>query len=146
MDKGHGRLEVRTLRTTSIRTLQGSWKGLAQGFEITRERTIRGAKTVEVEYGVTSLSPDRATAADLRTYVRDHWKIENELHYVRDGTLKEDACRVRSGGAPQVLAALRKAVVHLLSRVEGANYPAALEHLQLHPEEARQLIGIPQSD
>jgi hypothetical protein len=146
VDKGHGRLEVRTLRTTSVLTGHERWTGLAQGFEITRERTIRGAKTVEVGYGVTSLSEDRATAAQLLGYLRDAWKIENELHYVRDVTLKEDACRVRSGGAPQVLAALRNAVVHLLSQVEGTNYPEALERLQLHPNEARRLIGIPQSD
>jgi hypothetical protein len=146
VDKGHGRLEVRTLRTTSILTCHGKWTGLAQGFEITRERTVKGTKTVEVGYGVTSLSEDRATAADLLVHLRDHWKIENELHYVRDVTLKEDACRVRSGAAPQVLAAVRNAVVHLLSRVDAKSYPEALERLQIHPDEARQLIGIPQSE
>ena len=40
--------------------------------------------------------------------------IDNGLHHVRDATLKEDACRVRMGGAPQILAALRNAIVHLL--------------------------------
>jgi predicted transposase YbfD/YdcC len=139
-------LEVRTLRTTSILTCHETWKGIAQGFEITRERTVNGTKTVEVEYGMTSLSEGRATAADLLAHVRDQWKIENELHYVRDVTLKEDACRVRSGAAPQVLAALRNAVVHLLSRVPAKSYPEALELLQIHPDEARRLIGIPQSE
>jgi predicted transposase YbfD/YdcC len=146
VDKGHGRLEVRTLRTTSLLTCHEIWTGIKQGFEITRERTINGTKTVEVEYGMTSLSEGRATAADLLGHVRDHWKMENELHYVRDVTLKEDACRVRSGTAPQVLAALRNTVVHLLSQVSAKSYPEALEHLQLHPNEARRLIGIPQSE
>ena len=146
MDKGHGRLEVRTLRTTSLLTCHEAWKGLAQGFEVTRERTVRGTKTVEVGYGVTSLSADRATAADLLAHLRHHWRIENELHYVRDVTLKEDACRVRSGAAPQVLAALRNAVVHLLRQVEATSRPAAIERLQIHPEEARRLIGIPQCE
>lgn len=144
MDKGHGRLEVRILRTTSILTLHEKWTGMTRGFEVTRERTVKGVKTVEVEYGVTSLPEDRATAADLLKHLRDHWKIENELHYVRDVTLKEDACRVRSGGAPQVMAALRNAVVHLLSRVQAKSCPEALERLQIHPAEARQLIGVPQ--
>lgn len=146
MDKGHGRLEVRTLRTTSTLTLQGKWKGLAQGFEITRERTIKGVKTIEIEYGMTSLPAERATAADLLTHLRDHWKIENELHYVRDVTFKEDACRVRCGTAPQVLAALRNAVVHLLADTATDNYPEAIELLQIHPEEAKKLIGIPQCE
>jgi predicted transposase YbfD/YdcC len=108
-------LEKRTLRTTSILTVTEKWKGMKQGFEITRERTLDNKTTVEVVYGMTSLSADRADAAALLVHVRDHWKIENSLHYVRDVTLREDACRVRSGTAPQVLAAIRNTVVHLLN-------------------------------
>jgi predicted transposase YbfD/YdcC len=98
---------------------------------------------VEVAYGITSLSPSEADAARLLELVRDHWRIENCLHYVRDVTLGEDACRVRSGSAPQVLAALRNAVVHLLAAVEAESRPAAVERLQGRPAEALQLIGIP---
>lgn len=65
MDKGHGRSERRALRTTRLLTLGHRWAGLKQGFELTRERTVRGAKTVEVVYGITSLSPDRADAGTL---------------------------------------------------------------------------------
>lgn len=144
MDKGHGRLEVRTLRTTSILTLHEKWKGMSQGFEITRERTIKGIKTVEVEYGVTSLSEEKANAAVLSEHLRDHWKIENKLHYVRDVTFREDACRVRRGTAPQVLAALRNSIIHLLADRDADHLPEAIEHLQIHPEEAWKLIGIPQ--
>jgi len=54
----------------------------------------------------------------LLAYLRNHWRIENELHSVRDVTLGEDACRVRSGDAPQVLAAIRNAVIHLLGKVK----------------------------
>lgn len=144
MDKGHGRLERRTLRTTRLLTLGHLWAGLRQGFELTRERTVRGKKTVEVVYGITSLSPDRADAAALLRLVRDHWRIENEPHYVRDVTLREDAGRVRSGTAPQVLAALRNAVVHLLAGVEADSAPEAIELLHLDPDRARRLIGIPQ--
>lgn len=142
-DKGHGRLERRELRTTSILTVGQKWKGLKQGFRLTRERIIGGHKTVEVVHGITSLSADRADAATLLRYVRNHWLIENQLHYVRDVTLREDACRVRSGSAPQVLAALRNSVIHLLAEVEAKSLPAAIETLQVRPDCARQLIGIP---
>jgi hypothetical protein len=144
VDKGHGRIERRTLRTTRLLTLGHLWAGMTQGFELTRERTVRGTKTVEVVYGVTSLSPDRADATTLLKLVRDHWTIENELHHVRDVTLREDACRVRSGSAPHVLAALRNAVVHLLAGIDAGSTPEAIEVLQLHPERARELIGVPQ--
>lgn len=143
VEKGHGREEKRTLRTTSILTLGHKWAGLKQGFELRRERRIQGKTTVEIVYGVTSLSEGEADAARLLVLVRDHWKIENQLHYVRDVTLREDACRVRSGSAPQILAALRNAAVHLLATVEAASCPEAIEQLQLHPDRAMKLIGVP---
>jgi hypothetical protein len=131
------------LRTTSLLTLQGKWKGMKQGFELRRERRVHGVRSDEVVYGVTSLSPERADAATLLRLMRDHWQIENGLHWVRDVTLGEDACRVRTGSAPQVLAALRNAVVHLLTQVDAPSYPAAIEQLQVHPEQAKKLIGLP---
>ena len=136
-------MEKRTLRTTTILTLHGKWSGLKQGFEITRERTAKGQTTVEVEYGITSLEPGAADAARLLELVRDHWRIENELHYVRDVTLGEDACRVRTGNAPQVLAALRNTVIHLLRDVPADSRPAAIEQLTVTPNRALELIGIP---
>ena len=143
MDKGHGRRERRSIRTTSILTLGGKWPGLKQGFELTRERTIKGQTTTEVAYGGTSLSPARADAATLLQLARDQWGIENQLHWVRDETLREDACRVRSGAAPQILAGLRNAVVHLLRTVDD-NCRAALEGLQMNPARAAALAGLPQ--
>jgi hypothetical protein len=127
-------------------TVGQKWAGLQQGFEVTRERTIKGVKTVEVVYGITSLPPERANAVTLLALLRTHWRIENELHYVRDVTLGEDACRVRSGNAPQALAAIRNAVVHLLAQVDADSCPEAIELLQIHPEQARNLIGVPQCE
>ena len=97
-------------------------------------------------YGITSLSAERADAAALLALVRDHWTIENELHCVRDVTLGEDARRVRSGNAPQVLAALRNTVVYLLTDVDAKSRPEAIEQLQVHPDKAKKLIGIPQCE
>lgn len=146
LEKGHGRVERRTLETTRILTAGQKWKGLRQGLRVTRERTVRGVRSVEVVYGITSLSMAQANAATLLSILRDHWWIENGLHYVRDVTLGEDACRVRKGASPQALAATRNAVVHLLAGVDAGSRPEAIELLQLHPEEARRLIGIPQCE
>lgn len=144
VDKGHGRQEVRTLRTTTILTLHGKWPGLAQGFELTRRRTVRGETTVEVIYGITSLKVEEADARRLLGLTRGHWGIENRLHYVRDVTLGEDGCRVRKGSAPQVLAAVRNAVIHLLAGVEADSRAAAVRRLNNHPEEALALLDLPQ--
>lgn len=117
---------------------------MKRGFRLTRERTVAGKTTVQVAYGITTLTGVRGTAKALLRLTRDHWAIENSSHYVRDVTLREDAGRVRSGSAPQVLAAVRNAVVHLLSGVAAKSRPEAIEYLQIHPDEARSLIGIPQ--
>jgi hypothetical protein len=144
VDKGHGRIEHRTLRTTSILTLHQKWPGLAQGFELTRKRTVKGVTTVEVIYGITSLAVEEADARRLLGLTRGHWGIENKVHYVRDVTLGEDGCRVRKGSAPQVLAAVRNAVIHLLAGVDAPSKAAAIRRLNNHPEEALTLLDLPQ--
>lgn len=90
---------------------------MKQGFELTRERTEKGKTTVEVVYGMTSLSRERADAQRLLGVTRGHWGIENGSHYRRDVTLGEDQSRVRKGSAPQILAGLRNSIIHLVQDV-----------------------------
>lgn len=94
---------------------------------------------------MTSLQPEEADARYLSGLVREHWGIENGLHYVRDVTLGEDACRVRKGSAPQVLAAVRNVVIHLLAGLDAPSHAAAIRRLNAHPEEALALLDLPQS-
>jgi hypothetical protein len=124
--------------------LHEKWPGLAQGFELIHQRTVQGETTVEVVHGITSLKAEEANARRLLALARGHWGIENKLHYVRDVTLGEDGCRVRKGSAPQVLAAIRNAVIHLLAGVEAGSRAAALRRLNNHPEEALALLDLPQ--
>lgn len=148
-DKEHGRIELRLLRTTTILTLHEKWAGLQQGFEIRRERRIKGKVEEEISYGITSLSEAQANAERLLELVRGHWRIENCLHYVRDVTLGEDACRVRTGNAPQVLAALRNVVVHLISGEaahEDKSRPAVLRSNAANLVHPLQLLGITPSE
>lgn len=98
---------------------------------------------MEVVHGITSLSPTQADARRLLALTRDHWAIENGLHYVRDVTLGEDGCRVRKGSAPQVLAAVRNAVIHLLRDVAAPTKAAALRRLNARPSEALALLNLP---
>ncbi len=55
-------------------------------------------------YGITSLGPMEADAQRLLELMRAHWSIENGLHYRRDVTFKEDACRMKSHTAAEALA------------------------------------------
>ena len=104
------------------------WPGLRQGFRVRRWGIRQGKPYEEVVHGITSLPVEKADAKRLLELVRGHWRIENSLHYVRDVTLGEDACRVRRDAAPQVLAALRNVAVHLLKRVK-TNYAEAIRRL-----------------
>ena len=143
VNKAHGRVEVRTLRATTILTKHQEWKGLKQGFELTRERTVRGRRTVEVVYGISSLSRERADAARLLALARGHWGIESGSHYRRDETLGEDRSRVRKGNAPEVMAALRNTVIHLAQQV-GPSLAAAVRTLGNCFSNALDLLGLPQ--
>jgi predicted transposase YbfD/YdcC len=127
VDRGHGRWERRQLWATGALTGYSDWPGLRQVGKVERVVRERGHRTVETRSFVTSLGPE-VDAARLLQLVRGPWGIENRLHWVRDVTFGEDACRVRSGNAPQILAALRNAVVGLL-RVHGATNIAALRQI-----------------
>jgi hypothetical protein len=120
----------------------GRWPDLAQVFRVERCRTIKGVTTVEVAYGITSLPPERADAARLLRLLRGHWRIENNLHHVRDVVLGEDGCRVNRGASPQVLAAMRNVAVRMARKVN-KGVTAAARHWYLHPFKAIQLLDSP---
>src|SRR5688572_10786530 len=83
-DKGHGRLETRTLvSTTQLDEDYLDFPGVRQCFRLTRTRTMRDRATglpettTETVYGITSLPRERADAGRLLALVRGHWGIEN---------------------------------------------------------------------
>jgi len=145
VDKGHGRIEKRTLEvTTALEGYLGDdGPGCRQVFRLRRERRTGEEVEVEVICGITSWSRERAGAGRLLEAVRGHWGIENGLHGRRDGTLKEDAGRVRKGAAAQVMAVLRNVVIYLCSFVDQPSLAAATRHFVCHPEESVELVSTP---
>jgi hypothetical protein len=137
LDKGHGRIEIRRLEATASLTayLAPFWAGIAQVCRITRHRIIKGKESIEVAYAITSLPPDRADAARLLELSRAHWGIENKLHYVRDVTCREDACKTRTDNAPQALAALRNTALTIIRRL-GFRPVEGFEHFAEHRNSA----------
>ena len=65
------------------------------------------------------------------------------MHYRRDVTMGEDASRIRKGAAPEVMAALRNSIIHLLD-VFGANLAAVMRKLNNCLPQAIRLLGLPQ--
>lgn len=89
------------------------WPGAAQVCRIERIREKAGRISREIAYAVTSLTHQQADPDALLTLWRAHWLIENRLHWRRDVILREDHSRIRSGSAPQTMAALRNAMLHI---------------------------------
>ncbi len=142
VNKGHGRLEIRELvASTELNAfLGGQWAGVAQVFQVTRTVYEDGQMRREVVYGITSLSPTRASAARLLALLRAHWRIENRLHWRRDVTLREDHCQVRKGDAPRVLAVLNSFLLALMDFLGVSNVPKQMRIFDAHPFQAVRLL------
>ena len=138
--KGHGRVEIRRIRTTTRLTGYLDWPGAKQVCLLERVRRTKGEQTTEAVCAITSLEPARASAARLLAIARGHGDIENRLHWVRDVSFGEDRCRVRSGEAPEILAALRNAALWLMRSSGLTAIASALRRHAAQPLEALQLI------
>lgn len=138
----HGdRLEQRRLWTSSDLVGYADWPHLAQVCRVERVVTCKGKTRREVAYAVTSLSPRKASPQRLLSIWRGHWGIENRVHWVRDVTFDEDRCQIRTGAAPQVLAACRNLVIGLLRTAGNTNIAAALRRCATRPHYPLQIIG-----
>jgi predicted transposase YbfD/YdcC len=143
-DRGHGRIQLRTLKAVTVHHF--GFPHAAQVLQVTRKTrdlrdgNIRRWRTVVV-YAITSLAFAQASPARLADLLRGHWAIENGLHYVRDVTFAEDASRVRTGTAPQVMACLRNLIIGVLCP-GGGNLAAALRRHARDPRRPLATLGI----
>jgi predicted transposase YbfD/YdcC len=114
-DDGHGRLVRRRVFACAdlapFATLQ-DWPGLATVVAVETIRGIpgRGKVTAEIRHYLSSarLPPEALAAA-----IRNHWRVENGLHWILDVVFREDASRVRERNAARNLALLRKVALNL---------------------------------
>ena len=116
VETSHGFTTTRTLTASTLLTDYIKWPGLAQVYQYRsqREHTKTGEITYQTQYGITSLSPEATSAKDLLKLRREHWTIENKVHWVRDTVLGEDASQARTGSLPHVMAALRNTAMSVL--------------------------------
>jgi len=98
--------------------------------------------TTEIAYAITSLTAERASAADLLNFNRGHWGIENRLHWVRDAVFGEDDCRAKAQHCPQNLAALRNVGLTLM-RAAGLNeILSTLRNFATRPHDLLKFLRI----
>ncbi len=147
VDKAHGRLEERVLTSSSRLADQVEWPYLGQVFTIRSDRLEcqTQKRSVKTHYGITSLSPMEADAHRLLELARSHWAIENGLHYRRDVTFKEDACRMKSHRAAEALAVCNNLALGLIRHAGWDNVAEARRFYDAYPAQALQLILKPPS-
>jgi len=127
IDKGHGRIDKRTITVIADENGFLDWPGVRRVFKLERERPeLRANKiTKEVAYGITSLTAQAASAEQLLQWTRSHWGIENGLHYRRDKTLEEDGTRMEVGKLAEAMALLNNFIIGLILRLGFTNLASA---------------------
>ncbi len=142
VDRRRGRLEVCTIKVSTEMTayLAPCWPYVAQVAQLTRSVTKASKTTTEVVYLITTLSPTKASPQRLLALNRGHWSIEKRSHYVRDVSFGEDRSRLRTGHAPQIMAALRNLVITLIHRSGSSRITATRRHFASSPHEALALL------
>ena len=128
-DRGHGRVERRTIRVAPAD--DGLFPGAAQAFRLRRDTGgLDGVmEHKEIVYGVTSMPADLAGPAHLNYYERRHWVVENRLHWVRDVSFDEDRSQLRTGTAPRALATFRNLAISAIRLAGRANITHARRDL-----------------
>jgi predicted transposase YbfD/YdcC len=143
-EKGHGRLETRTLTCGNAHIEDVDWPDVQQVVRRECERIVlkTGKRSCEVMYGMVSLTPAEAGAASIERLWRGHWTIENQVHHVRDVTFGEDAGHAAQGTTAHALAALRNGVLMLFRSAHWRSIPDALAHYGATVARAWTLIGL----
>ena len=141
IDKGHGRIETRRIRvrTKLPSRLDKKWPDIKAICRIERIRETKDRCSREVIYAITSAPPKAFDAAALLKASRDHWSIENCEFHVRDVTFREDASRIRTGEAPEIMALLRSSVLGLIRRT-GRKPTEVRPAYAAHPKAAIRLL------
>jgi len=148
VNKGHGRIESRTITTSEMLNAYSGWPGLAQVYRLQREfQWRRNGKcyrtSSEVEFGMTSLTRAPAPPERLLEIRRAHWGIETGSHYRRDVTLKEDATRMTIGNTAKIMACLNTLVLALIKQADFHNAAQARRWFSAHISQAFDLLVTP---
>jgi predicted transposase YbfD/YdcC len=140
---GHGRVERRTIRVRQAPE-NIDFPHVTQVFLIERyvTDTTSGTNSAIAVLGITSLDTTQADAPQVATYAREHWSIENKLHYVRDVTYNEDASRTRTRNGPRVMASFRNLAISTLRLAGNTNIAAALRQTARDFTRPLQLLQI----
>jgi predicted transposase YbfD/YdcC len=129
VDLQHERTRDReTTRMASVfdlpASIKATWTGAQQGVEVIRQGTRKGEPFYERHYYLTSW---QAGADALQARIRQHWGIENPLHWVKDVVLGEDHSSISTRPAAAVMALIRNLAITLFRRAGHRSITAAID-------------------
>lgn len=132
-DKGHGRIEVRSIQVRDAQDGEFSFPHIKQVARVTRRRSDLHGKILSDEtiFLITNKSKDIISQEQLLTLSRRYWGIENSSHHVRDVTMGEDLSTIRTGIGPRVMATLRNLAIGTLHLLGITNIAMGLDHFLL---------------
>jgi len=144
VNKDHGRIEQREIRVSDCLNHNLDFPYVGQVFRIQRHtyHVKSGRETHETVHGITSLLPNLATPQRLLGLNRNHWGIENKLHWVRDVTFDEDRSQIRTGQAPRVMASLHNLVINVFRICGSKNIAKTIRSFAFNTRRALKLIGL----
>ena len=139
--RAHGRAEKRTVKVATV-TAGLAFPHTAQAIQVTRKTRRNGSAKwkTETSYAITSLPAAKGRPDQLAAWIRGHWKIENQLHWVRDVTYSEDLSPARTGSGPHVMAALRNLAISILRLIGHASIATALRRNARDPVRPYRLV------
>jgi predicted transposase YbfD/YdcC len=117
VEKSHGRIEVRKCWTcweVDWLTQRQGWPGLNCMAVVESTRTLNGQSRTERRYFISSHSGRQAQK--LALLIRNHWRVENQLHWTLDVCFNEDQCRLRVANAAENVSRIRRVCLILLKR------------------------------
>jgi predicted transposase YbfD/YdcC len=119
VDGDHGRIETRKytlIHDVAWLKQRHDWPALAGVVIVESTRETASKTEQETRFYITSLNLSAATVGPM---VRDHWAIENSLHWVMDMVFRDDECRVRTDNAPANFVTLKHMANNLIRRAPG---------------------------
>lgn len=112
MEKNRGRLEIREAYLyDNIEGIDEDWIGIKRIIKVIRSGIRNNKPYYEEHYYISSIS--KLNAQEMATIIREHWSIENELHYVKDVNMNEDKSRIKGASAAENLSIIKNIAINI---------------------------------
>lgn len=107
-----GRKEIRSARIYKINNfIKENWPSARRVIYLKRERKTKRGSAITHSYYISSA---KMSAKKFAEGIRNHWGIENRLHYVKDVVFKEDHSKIKGGRAPAIFSLIRNLVINII--------------------------------